>query len=169
MDMVEQLGDESLKDEMKKYCSELKKFRMGTTVSDFVTTPYEEYAEKMEPLRDNYTELTVKLGENSKVVMMEDIEKLRQTVAHNFSLPSHAVLFYMVEEGSIVVKYWIKTASLDQCGEGLFKLRNQENVLEIRVDGDLLKMCVQKGDLSLVAEIEVSCIILLTTSVLEDH
>ena len=166
MDMVEQLGDESLKDEMKRYCSELKKFRMGTTVSDFVTTPYEEYAEKMEPLRDNYTELTVKLGKDSKVVRMEDIEKLRQTVAHNFSLPSHAVLFYMVEEGSIVVKYWIKTASLDQCGEGFLNLRNQENVLEIRVDGGLLKMYVQKGDLSLEAEIEVSCITIITNSYL---
>ena len=166
MDMVEQLGDESLKDGMKKYCSELKKFRMRTTVSDFVTTPYEEYAEKMEPLRDNYTELTVKLGEDSKVVRMEDIEKLRQTVAHNFSLPSHAVLFYMVEEGSIVVKYWIKTASLDQCGEGLLRLKNQENVLEIRVDGNLLKMCVQKGDLNLVAEIEVSCITIIANSYL---
>ena len=140
MDMVENLGDEPLKDEMKKYLSELEKFRMQTTVSDFVSIPYEEYAEKMEPLRDNYTELTVKLGEDSKVVKMEHIEKLRQTVASTFSLPSHAVLFYMVEEGSIVVKYWIKTASLDQHGEGLVKLTNQENVLEIRVDGDLLKM-----------------------------
>ena len=108
-------------------------------------------------VKNNYTELSMKLDKEGEYTTMEDVERIRKNIAHELSLPPHAVLFCKVEEGSVEVKFWVKTPSLDLSGEGLLKLKNQEGILEIRVDGNLLKMFLQEGDISLEAKVEVSC------------
>lgn len=152
--MVEKFGDDELKDDMRKFRTNLKKFRRQTTVNDFLVISRRKHAEKF---RENYAELSVKLDEKGEDIRMEDLETIRKDIARQLSLPLHTISFYTIEEGCIVVKFWVKTPSLKLKGEGLLELKNQENVLEIRVDGDLLKMHVQEGDLCLDAEVEVSC------------
>ena len=90
---------------------------------------------------------------------MEDVERIRKYIAHKLSLPLHTISFYTVEEGSVEVKFLVDRRRVGQtltmrC-EGLVELKFQENVLEIRVDGSILNMNQQEGDLSL--ETEVSC------------
>ena len=114
----------------------------------------------MESLQENYAELSVKLDEEGEDTTMEDVERIRRSIAHKMSLPLHTILFYTVEEGSVVVKFLVDRRKIGQtlamkC-EGLVELKFHENILEIKVDGSVLNMNQQEGDLSLETEVEVS-------------
>lgn len=159
-DMVEKFGDDKLKDDMRKFHTNLKKFRRQTTVSDFVVITREKHVEKLESLQENYAELSVKLDEEGEDTTLEDVERIRRSIAHKMSLPLHTISFYTVEEGSVVVKFLVDRRKIGQtlamkC-EGLVELKFHENILEIKVDGSVLNMNQQEGDLSLETEVEVS-------------
>ena len=158
-DMVEKFGDDKLKADMKGFRTNLKKYRRQTTVSDFLAISRGKQPAILEPPRENYAELSVNLDEEGEDMTMEDVERIRKYIAHKLSLPLHTISFYTVEEGSVEVKFLVDRRRVGQtltmrC-EGLVELKFQENVLEIRVDGSILNMNQQEGDLSL--ETEVSC------------
>ena len=159
-DMVEKFGDDKLKADMKEFRTNLKKFRRQTTVSDFLVISRGKRAAILEPPRENYAELSVKLDEEGEDTTMEDVERIRKYIAHKLSLPLPTISFYTVEEGSVEVKFLVDRRRVGQAlamkCEGLVELKFQENVLEIRVDGSILNMNQQEGDLSLETEVEVS-------------
>ena len=160
-DMVEKFGDDKLKADMQKYRTNLKKFRRQTTVSDFLVISRGKHAAILEPPRENCAELSVKLDEEGEDTTMEDVERIRKYIAHKMSLPLHTISFYTVEEGSVEVKFLVDKRRVGQAlamrCEGLVELKFQENVLEIKVDGNILNMNQQEGDLSLETELQVSC------------
>ena len=160
-DMVEKFGDDKLKAEMKEYRTDLEKFRKRTTIREFVVPSTGKHIEKFEPLRENYTELSIKLDKDSKVTTLEDIERLRHVITHELSIPPHATLLYAISEGSLVVKFFVKVnkfSIMDEVTERFtYCKRKAENILEIRIDGNVLKMDLKEGDLTLETEVEVIC------------
>ena len=160
-DMVEKFGDDKLKDDMQRYRTNLKKFQRQTTVSDFLVISRGKHVENLEPPRENYAELSVELDEEGEDTTLEDVERIRRSIAHKMSLPLHTISFYTVEEGSVVVKFLVDRRRVGQtlamrC-KGLVELKFHENILEIKVDGNVLDMNQQEGDLSSETEVEVSC------------
>ena len=107
-DMVDMFADDKLKAEMKEYRTDLEKFRKQTTIRELVVPSTGKHNEKFESLGENYTELSVKLDKDSKVTTLEDIERLRHVIARELSIPAHAILLYAIEEGSLVVKFFVR-------------------------------------------------------------
>ena len=157
-DMVENFGDDELKADMRKYLTDLKKFRKQTTVSDFVVISHGKHVKKFKPLRENYTELSVKLNEEKENTTMEDVERIRKDIAHELSLPPHALLFYAVEEGSVIARFWIESRKIYNLKhKSLVELEKKDDILEITVDdGERLEMKMKESDLCLNAGFEVA-------------
>ena len=157
-DMVENFGDDELKADMRKYLTDLKKFRKQTTVSDFVVISHGKHVEKFKPLRENYTELSVKLNEEKENTTLEDVERIRKDIAHELSLPPHALLFYAVEEGSVIARFWIESRKIYNLKhKSLVELEKKDDILEITVDdGERLEMKMKESDLCLNAGFEVA-------------
>ena len=107
-DMVDKSADDKLKAEMKEYRTDLEKFQKQTTIRELVIPSTGKHIEKFEPLGENYTELSVKLDKDSKVTTLEDIERLRHVIVCKLSIPPHAILLYAVEEGSLIVKFFVR-------------------------------------------------------------
>ena len=110
-------------------------------------------------LRENYTELKVKLHEEKENTTMEDVERIRKYIAQELSLPPHALLFYAVEEGSVIAKFWIKSPLFDTSynlkHKPLIELEKKDEILEVTVDGKRLEMNMKESDLCLKAEFAV--------------
>jgi len=156
-DMVKKFGDDKLKAEMKEYRTNLEKFRKQTTIREFVVPSTGKHIEKFESLGENYTELSVKLDKDSKVTTLEDIERLRHVLARELSIPPHATVLYAIEEGSLFAKFFVnkKFSFQDVSEEFMYSKRKAENISEIRIDGNVLKMELKEGDLALKTEVEV--------------
>jgi len=160
-DMVDKFGDDKLKAEMKEYRTDLEKFRKQTTIRDLVVPSTGKHIEKFEPLGENYTELSIKLDKDSEVTTIEDIERLRHVIARELSIPPHATLLYAIEEGSLVVRFYVRVNKFsieDEVTERFtYCKRKAENILEIKIDGNALKMDLKEGELTLETEVEVIC------------
>ena len=143
-DTVEKFGDDELKAKMKEYHTDLKKFRKQTTISDFIAISREKHVEKLEPLREDYTELSVKFDKEGENMTMEDVERMRTFIACQLALPLHAVLFYTVEEGSIIAKFWVKTSVFEMKhnigGARSVKLEKEDDIIELRIDDKLMNL-----------------------------
>jgi len=150
--MVEKFGDDKLKAEMKEYRTNLEKFWKQTTIREFVVPSTGKHNEKFEPLGENYTELSVKLDKDSKVTTLEDIERLRHVIACELSIPPHAILLYAIEEGSLVVKFFVRLNRSD-IRERLIDYKRKDQ--KIRIDGDILKMDLKEGDLTMETKVKV--------------
>ena len=144
-DLVEALGDNKTRRELKEFIHEYKTFQRTTKLKDLVGT-FEGLVEFI-PLADTVThkELEIRLKDDWEEKTVEDLEKLKD------QLSSRAWCLRIIEKKSLIVTYLIPRFEHIQV-EKLEGYLCRHNVLQIIMDGkcifnydgkDLLSVAVQ--------------------------
>ena len=108
-DFVEERGDEDLRSEMKKYCVLLETFRKTTTIKQYIESEEHAQRKSRRPTPDSI-ELTICIIDRAwENATLEDIEQARIIVAKEMSLSPADFLFITAEEGTVKMKFWLKS------------------------------------------------------------
>ena len=127
-DLIEQVGDEEAKREMREFKLKCEAFQRETKLKDMIGN-YE--GPTSVPL--NYKELEIKLGEGWREKTLKDLENLQCRI----SLQSR--LLKKIREGSLIVTYLVPI-SLNLPIENLISFLQELDVLQITMD----RKCIYK-------------------------
>ena len=130
-DLIQQVGDEEAKREMREFKLKCEAFRRETKLEDMIGN-YE--GPTSVPL--NYKELEIKLGEGWREKTLKDLENLQCRI----SLQSR--LLKKIREGSLIATYLVPV-SLNLIFEDLISYLQEQDVLQITMD----KKCIFKQGL----------------------
>ena len=130
-DLIEQVGDEEAKREMREFKLKCEAFRRETKLKDMIGN-YE--GPTSVPL--NYIELEIKLGDGWREKTLEDLENLQCRISFQ------SRVLKMIREGSLIVTYLVPI-SLDLIIEDLISFLQELDVLQITMD----KKCIFKQGL----------------------
>ena len=96
--IVEEFGTSELKEEMKKYITELDQFEKETTVQDFSLATQGKVV-----VPAHYRELAVKLEKDPKECTLHDVRQFKKSLLNESSLKEYAVLLEGVGCSSIEI------------------------------------------------------------------
>ena len=139
-DFVEEHGDEGLKSEMKEYCAMLETFRKATTIKQYIDSEEHAQRKSRRPTPD-FTELTVCVVDRTwENATLEDIEQARIIVAKEMSLSLANLLFITAEEGSVKMKFWLKT----KAGRNVQDLFSDLQSMRCTVRNGVVEVCINE-------------------------
>ena len=106
--IIEHFGSDSLKQRMAQYSSDMRQFRMTTTISEVIP----HLPQKSHSLQ-SYSKLEVKASIDCKTSTLEVLDQYRKRFASEFLLSQFALFLSDIKESSLIV-IWLVPSALVQ-------------------------------------------------------
>ena len=130
--LVNQLGDEDLKEKMDRYMDNLYHFRIQTTMGDFL----DKWVGDTPP---GYKEFTLELGEDWREKTVEEFEQFRISLSRLQMFGGGSISFMKMAKCSsvlVVLALPERLFPIDFRQQSLHKLFSDKNILRVVVDGE---------------------------------
>lgn len=135
--IISRFCSDGLKKEMAQYISDLEAFRKATTISQMIRS----WPGRIDP-PPHFSRVTCKLNRDASTYTLQELDQLRVSFCHEFSLSDSIMMLHSFIEGSVVVVWVMPTGSVSDLRMELLKqgsvnpLFFEDNaVVSISIDG----------------------------------
>ena len=136
--LIRVFGDDELKEDLDIYRTQLAEVQSVTTLQQLSSLMQSHPDLQIVRPHGIFVELAVRLKANWDSYTLRDAERLRQTFISTYSLTPYSIAFSNAEEGTIVLKLWLRSESapvIFHCKSlPTFDSRHLK-ILQITVDG----------------------------------
>ena len=145
INIIEQFGSDSLKQDMSSYAEDMRQFRMNTPVSEAL-----DHLPRNSDTPAGYSRLTLKLDVDVHTATLEDVDTYRKRFASEFLLSQLALSLFDLQESSLLVT-WLVPAAVgamisDQVHKTTASFFLSNGILKLSLEGECLypmvKVCV---------------------------
>jgi len=136
--VIRVFGDGELKKDLDLYRTQFAEVQSVTTLQQLSLLMQSHPDLQIVRPHGVFVELAVRLQADWDSYTLMDVERLRQTFISTYSLTSYSIAFSSAEEGTIVLKLWLRS----ECVPMIFHCKSQpivdsrhSRILQITVDG----------------------------------
>ncbi len=101
--IIDRYGSDDLKQEMKAYATDIEQFEKETTVAEFIPYCHAKIYHILHYNSNEFTVLKSVIDKPKSEYTLFDVEELRRCFCQEFNLPSFALIFSGLSEGSVVL------------------------------------------------------------------
>ena len=129
-EVVHQLGSGETKQLMEQYMEKLRQFRLKTKLGDF-------FGKATQSIPPHFTTFITVMGNEWRDRTLEDLEDVRQKLAHSMYLKEYAMHFKSAETGSIAVTWAFHSSipAITDILQSAFQLLEKYGVLRVIFQG----------------------------------
>ena len=132
--IIEHFGSEGLKQRMAQYSSDMRQFRMTTTISEVIPhLPRKSHSPQ------GYSKLEVKANIDCKTSTLEFLDQYRKRFASEFLLSQFALFFSDIKESSLIVTWLVPSVFVQHLSTLSWKdlsIITRMHILKLTLDGD---------------------------------